>query len=123
MDLRERVVQAYENANDSFARIAERFGVGEATVNRWVSRRRRTGCIAPLANRGRPQSLVDELGLSLLCTLLGEQPDATRFELAQQYQLERGIALSVATVGRQLRRLGFTRKKRHSMPPSVMSSR
>lgn len=121
-DLRERVVRTYEAQNHSFAQIAERFDLGVATVNRWVSRHRRTGCVEPLAPGGRLESLVDELGLSLLCTLLWERPDATRLELAQEYQRERGVALSVATVGRELRRLGFTRKKRLSMPPSVRMS-
>ena len=111
LDLRKRVVHAYEAASDSMAHIAGRFGVGVATVNRWVNRYRKTGLLAPLAHAGGPAPKVDERGLSLLSTLLDEQPDATRSEVAEQYRQHRGISLSVATVGRDLRRLGLTRKK------------
>ncbi len=35
LELRERVVAAYERGEGSFVTIAEKFQVGEATVNRW----------------------------------------------------------------------------------------
>ena len=118
-----RVVQAYEEANDSMAQIAARFGVGVATVNRWVNRFRKTGSLKPLPFGGGPAPKVDEMGLSLLCALIEEQPDATRQEVARSYQQERNILLSTATIGRALRRVGLTRKKRHSMPASVSATR
>lgn len=117
-DLRERVVQAYERANDSMARIAALFDLGPATVNRWVQQYRKTGCLEPRPHGGGPAPKVDEQGLSLLCALVAEQPDATRPEVAQLYEEERGVCLSAATVGRELRRVGLTRKKRPFTPPS-----
>lgn len=123
LDLRQRVVHAYETASDSMADVAARFGVGVATVNRWVNRHRRTGLLAPLPHAGGPAPLVDEKGLSLLSTLLWEQPDALRSEVAEQYRQERGICLSLATVGRELRRMGLTHKKKHFMQPSATAKK
>ena len=123
LDLRKRVVEAYETAYHSMAHVAAQFGVGVATVNRWVHRYRKTGLLDPLAHAGGPAPLVDEQGLSLLSVLLEEQPDAIRSEVAEQYQQERGITLSVATVGRELRRLGLTRKKKHSTPPNATAKK
>jgi transposase len=123
LDLRKRVVDAYETASHSMAHVAAQFGVGLATVNRWVNRHRKTGRLDPLPHAGGPAPRVDERGLSLLSTLLEEQPDATRSEVARQYEQERRITLSVATVGRELRRLGLTRKKKLSMPPSATVKR
>ena len=123
VDLRTRVVQAYQDANDSMAQVAERFGVGLASVNRWVNRLRKTGSLHPLPYAGGPPPKVDELGLCLLSTLLSEQPDATRLEVAHSYNLERGISLSPATVGRELRRVGLTRKKKHFTPPNGIAKK
>src|SRR5580658_4550587 len=123
LDLRKRVVDAYETAYDSMAHVAAQFGVGVATVNRWVNRYRKTGLLAPLPHAGGPAPLVDERGLSLLSTLLEEQPDAIRSEVAEQYRRERGISLSVATVGRELGRLGLTRKTKHFTPPNATVNR
>jgi len=118
LDLRERVVRAYEDSEETLAQVAQRFRVGEATVNRWVSRYRKTGSLVPLPHGGGSEPLVDERGLTLLCDLIAQKPEATRTEVAQGYADTTGVELSVATVGRELARLGFTRKKRPSMPPS-----
>ena len=58
--------------------VAKQFGVGLASVNRWVNLFRKTGSVEPLPHAGGPVAKVDELGLNLLCILLSEQPDATR---------------------------------------------
>jgi transposase len=118
VDLRERVVRSYHKTKETLAQVAARFHVGEATVNRWVSQHRRTGRLDPRPHGGGPAPKVDERGLSLLCELLAEQPDATRQEVAQRYKEETGVELSVETVGRELNRLGLTRKKRPSTPAS-----
>lgn len=111
LDLRQRVVKAYEEGNESYAAVGAQFDVGEATVNRWVARFRATGSLEPLPHGRGPDSIVDEKGLSLLCALIDEQRDATRCELAQAYLEQTGVSLSVATVGRKLEQLGYTRKK------------
>ena len=62
-------MDAYEAAQDSMAQVALRFGVGQATVNRWVNCHRRTGRLEPLPHAGGSTAKVDEVGLSLLCLL------------------------------------------------------
>src|SRR5574337_1809838 len=46
-DLRERLVAAVDRLGLSCRAAAGRFGVGESTAIRWVSRYRRTGSVAP----------------------------------------------------------------------------
>lgn len=46
-DLRQRVVEAYERGEGTQPQIAERFGVGEASVRRWVALKRKTGGLEP----------------------------------------------------------------------------
>ena len=118
IDLRQRVVDAYVDGNDSYAEVAKYFAVGEATVDRWVALFRMTGSVAPRPHGGGATALVDELGLSILSDLAERSPDGNRTEFAAAYRKQTGVVLSVATVGRVLSQLGLTRKKRPSTRPS-----
>ena len=51
-DLRKRVVKAYEDGEGSFCVLGLRFGVGEASVNRWVSLKRKFGHVTPKPRGG-----------------------------------------------------------------------
>lgn len=115
-DLRLRVVKAYEAGNETLAAVGQKFSVGEASVNRWVSRWRKTGTVDPLPHRGGHEFKVTEAGRQVMRDLITRQPDATRPELARAYRQATGTMLSVATVGRTLWMLGFTRKKRPFTP-------
>src|SRR5256885_8877566 len=112
IDLRQRVVDAYLDGNESYAQVGRRFTVGEATVDRWVNSYRKTGRLEPLPHGGGPDPLIDEKGLSLVSDIASRKPDANRDEIARAYEEETGVLPSVATVGRVLRQLGLTRKKR-----------
>ena len=50
--LRERAVRAYESNDETYVEVAERFAIGEATLQRWVRRQRDTGVLDPLAKAG-----------------------------------------------------------------------
>ena len=47
IELRIRVVAAYESGAGSYPEVAARFDVGEASVKRWVHLQRREGDVAP----------------------------------------------------------------------------
>lgn len=106
MDLRERVVRAWDASGDA-DEVAARFSVSRAWVHRLVQRRRETGSIAPRKQtkfRHRALSADDEVRLVFLITV---QPDATLAELQQA--LPTRAALS--TLWRTIDRLGLTVKK------------
>ncbi|WP_424521963.1 IS630 transposase-related protein, partial [Rubrivirga sp.] len=44
-DLRRRAVDAYERGDDSIPTVAARFAVGEASLGRWLRRKRQTGSV------------------------------------------------------------------------------
>lgn len=122
-ELRVRVVEAWEAGEGSFSQLAARFMVGEATVNRWVALKRKTGALAPRpmgTAGGRPRS-VDAAGAEFLRGLLEEIPDVTLEELSASYLEARGIAVSPQTMSATVRRLGLTRKRGPSVRelPSV----
>lgn len=115
-ELRERVVAAHHDGEGTFAELAERFAIGEATVNRWVSRERRTGGLEA-EKPGGSTPLVDAAGRAFLEDVLAEIPDSTGPELISAYEEAFGIRMSTSTMYRTLRQMGFTRKRGPSARP------
>lgn len=110
LDLRERVVAAYANKEGSFAELGRRFMVGEATVNRWVTKHRKTGSLKPLPKGGSKPKLTEEHRAALAAWVTAEC-DLTLEELAAKLKAEFGVGVSITTVSRWLIRMDFTLKK------------
>jgi transposase len=107
---RERVVAAHAAGKGGVHRLAETFGIGYRTVQRWLARQRATGSVAPAPGAGGWKSPVDP---TVLTTLIREAPDSTAAELCWEYNRRVGPSdgTSVAAIGRARQRLGFVRKK------------
>lgn len=104
LDLRQRIVEAYERKEGTYFELARRFGVGEATVYRLVRLKRERGnVIAPTG--------IAEHELSRLIELVGEFPDATLEQLKNVWVSRNHRALSRSSVVRALRRAGIIRNK------------
>ena len=105
MDLRTRVVKAWEASEDAEA-VATTFGVSRAWVNRLAQRKRETGSIAPRKQK-KFRSRVLAGQEDRLKGLILAQPDATLAELREK--LPTTAALS--TLWLEIDRLGLTVKK------------
>jgi transposase len=114
MDLRQRVVAACDEGTDTRVEIAERFAVSESWIRRLLQRRRETGSIAPKPHGGGQAPAFDPESAARLRQAVAADPDATLVELATAA----GVACSTSATDRALRRLGITRKKSRSAPPS-----
>ena len=114
MDLRERVAAACDEGLDTRAEIAERFAVSVSWSRRLLQRRRETGSLAPTPHGGGQPPAFGAAAAGRLRQAVATAPDATLQELARAS----GVACSTSAVDRALRRLGITRKKRRSGPPS-----
>ena len=119
LDLRERVVDSLLEGELTYEQIAERFKVGRATVSRLGRRFRETGSFEPSKTRGHAPRTLTDGDQAVLLEIVTDRPDETLAELCDQLAASTGKRISSATVGRELRRAGFTRKKR----PSSRSSR
>jgi transposase len=118
MDLRERVIEAYETGEHTQVEVAELFGVGEASVRRWVRRKRERGTVAPTVDYTRgPAPKIDIVRLEILERILGENRDATNEELADIFCEQTGVSVSPSSISRAIALLGWTRKKSPSLPP------
>jgi transposase len=109
-DLRERVLAAYDRGMKT-KQIAEVFAVSPAWARRIKQRRRETGELTPRPVGGRRQWKIDRVRLA---ELVVEHPDATLKELRSML----GVQCAESAICVALKKLGFTFKKRRSMPPS-----
>ena len=121
-DLRARVLAAVDRG-DPRALIVETFGVSLATVRRWVRRRRETGEVAPRPSPGRTPSICKTTEeRRALWEQLEANPEATLEEHRELWERERSVRVSVATMSRAVRKLGWTYyKQRRWQPPSATS--
>lgn len=111
LDLRQRVVSAYENGVETILEVAERFEVSDSFIKKLLRRKRTTGEIAPIGHRGgQRKRLAQRHRKWLLKTVLAE-PDITLGELQERLLGEQSLAASVPTLSRELRALNLRRKK------------
>jgi transposase len=116
LDLRQKIVEAYDRRMGSQRQIAETFGVSQSFVEKLLRRRRTRGVIGRLPRGGGRRCILDQQGQQQLHELVSQQPDATLEELRQALYEGKEVVMCVATVSTELRRLGFVRKKRASTP-------
>jgi transposase len=110
LDLRERILSAVAQGQP-LQTTARRFAVGFSTVRRLVIRSAQTGSIAPRPIPGRVRKIgrTDE---ALLTTRLESASDALLEDHCAWWYEQTGQTVSKTTMGRAIRRLGWTRKKR-----------
>jgi transposase len=106
MELRRRIVAAYERKEGTYFELAQRFGVGEATVYRLLKLKREQGNVEPGAPTG-----VSEEELPDFVRLVNEFPGATLEQLKEAWIARTQRQISRSSVVRALRRAGITRKK------------
>jgi len=91
---------------------ASTFGISLATLKRWLKRRREGEDIAPKPSPGRtPRVLATPEQRRTLWEQLEANHDATLARHCELWEDETGVAVSVATMSRAVRRLGWTFKK------------
>jgi transposase len=113
VDLRARVVAACRDEGATYEEAASRFGVGYASVSRWMRLQRETNQLAAQPLPGRVPR-IDEAGRLFVRQFVESRPDTTLKELAEAYRESRGPLLALCIFHRALTKLGLTRKKRRS---------
>lgn len=113
LDIRQKIVEAYENQEGSVRDCAQRFKVSRSFVQKLLKQYKQREDIAPLAHGGGvPQKLAEHV--DLVKKLVEEKNDATLSELCQQIKQRTEISISQSSLCRFLMRLKLTRKKNSS---------
>ena len=116
LDLRRRIVAALD-AGKKPSEVATHFVVGVSTVKRYRQQRRETGRLDPRPSPGRPSTIRPEQRAVLWAQLV-EHPTAILEEHCALWAATTGVWVSITTMSREIRRIGWTRKKDRWVPPS-----
>jgi len=112
VDLRERILAAYDNEEGTRPEIAHRFRVSLGLVKKLLQQRRQTGDIAPRHRfSGRKPTIVAS-HRSHLRALLAKKNDLT----LQELRAATGLKCSLQAINVTLAKMGLTYKKRRSAP-------
>ena len=114
LDLRQKIVDVYQNEEISQRQLATRFSVTKSFVIKLLKQYRETGNIKPLAHGGGAKLKTNPEQLEILAELIEDNNDATLEELCQMFQERTKVIVSRATMGRMSQRLNLTVKKNTS---------
>jgi transposase len=114
IELRQRIVAAVDRGVGSLPTVAALFGVSINCVANYLRLRSDTDSLQPRPNPGGRSPAIPEDRYDELRRLLTEQPDLTLAQLRDALHVD----CSLAAVCRTLQKLGLSRKKKVSTPPS-----
>jgi transposase len=118
-DLRWRIIDAWRKRKLSNPELAQQFGVGEATVKRLKKRFLATKSVARSPHGGGMPRRITPEQESLVEALVQAHPDWREDQYAEHLAKHHDVHASAVTVGRVIRRLGYSVKKRRSSPKSA----
>lgn len=102
--------------------ISELVGISISTISRYVKLKASGEDVAPKPSPGRKAKILeDPEHKKALWEQLEENDTATLQEHCETFENKRGVWVSVATMSRAVRKLGWSFKKDHWEPPSEMS--
>jgi transposase len=111
LDLRQRVVHAYEQGRHTLAEIAEQFSVSPAFVKKMLRQWRSTGDLSPLPHGGGKPASLSERQRRILQRKVRQHDDISLVELQDFLREEEQVEVHVSTICRALRRLDLPLKK------------
>ena len=114
LDLRQRIINAHNNRENSLRQLASRFNVSLNFVQKLIRRYQNEGTLDPKPHGGGSVAKLAN-HLSVVQQLVEEDNDATLAELCERIEQRTEIRVSQSTLFRVLQQLDLTRKKKHSM--------
>lgn len=110
VDFREKIVTAYEQGNTSVRKVAARFDVSKAFVQKMLKQQKLEGHLQPKKQGGAMKS---ELAghEPQLAAMVEQYPDATLAEYCEHWGETYQQWISISTMCRELKKLQLTRKK------------
>ena len=107
LDLRQRIVDCYDQGNTTRAQVAQRFCVSLAMVKKLLHQRRSTGDIAPRYNRVGRKRLITLNHQKRITQLLAKHPDST----LKQIRSALGLSCSLTAIHKTLKKMNYSYKK------------
>jgi len=123
IDLRTKILAAYQLKVGSRRQLAQRFKVSLRFVDELLVRVRHPGSCAPKPHGGGNPPGIDQAKYETLRVLVQQYPDATLKELGCALDASGQVTVSKSSMQRTLAKLPLTRKKRPGMRQNVIQQR
>lgn len=114
LELREKIVNAYEANKSTVFQIAEMLGITPRSVYRFVQRYKEKGDLAPDPIPGRPPVLTEE-NLNIIEKIILKKSDGTLQEYRDAFEKQTNISVSYVTIHNACKILDLRLKKKVSM--------
>ena len=111
IDLRQKIVDAYDRGDISQRKLAQQFGVAKSFVQKILKQRRETNSILPKVRLNQTPPKLKEEHRVILAELVEAKNDATLAELCEQIYERTGIRVGTTTMHNTLKKLEITVKK------------
>lgn len=111
IEFREKVVKAYGRGDISIRKLAAKFDVSKAFVQRVLKQKKLTGHVQPKKQGGAMKSQLEEYSMQL-AQMVENYPDFTLSEYCQYWGETYCSWYSTSTMCRALQKQQLTRKKR-----------
>lgn len=111
IDFREKIVNTYEQGNTSVRKVATRFDVSKAFVQKLLKQKKIKGHVSPGKQGGSIKSELDGYSAQL-AQMVEKYPDATLTEYCEYWGQTHNQWVSPSTMCRALQREQLTRKKK-----------
>jgi transposase len=111
IDFREKVIKAYQEENTSIRKLATRFDLSKAFVQRLLKQKKIKGHVQPGKQGGTMKSELDGYSTQL-AEMVEKYPDATLSEYCEYWGETHRQWVSTSTMCRALQRQQLTLKKR-----------
>ena len=106
-DLRQKVIQSIDEGR-SISQVSQLFHISRNTLYLWLKRRRDNGSVEPTQNYHNPHNRQIQ-DLEHFKEFVSTRRDWTQAELGEQY------GVSAKVVGRALKKIGWSRKKKTNL--------
>jgi transposase len=111
MDLRTKILLAYQNKEGSQRQIAARFDVSASFVRNLLRKYRETGEIAAKPQGGDRRSKLKEQQQEMLKEIVSKKSDICLHEIRSILQEQTEVDISISSLSKTLSRLKLRRKK------------
>lgn len=122
IDFREKVVKAYERGYTSIRKLAAKFDVSKAFVQRLLKQKKLTGHVQPQKQGGSMKRKLDKYSTQL-AHMVENYPDWTLSVPCEYWGETYNQWFSTSTMFRALQKEQLTRKKRRYAAANVQRSR
>ena len=111
IDLREKIVNAYERGGTSVRKVAVQFGVAKSYVQKLLQLKKNQGHLEPKKQGGTMRGKLDDYGRELY-EMVKSYPDATLSEYCEYFGEQYQVWVCASVMCGALQKQNLTRKKR-----------